>query len=159
MESERILLARRLALGTMLVSAVMPQLAFGQAAQDAASNQRESAMKIQIEFNGQTMTATLYGNPSARDFASMLPLDLTINDYSTNEKIAYLPRKLTEEGAGPFGNEAPGDLCYYAPWGNLAFFYADYRYSSGLIRLGRLDGGIEPLLRRGKFDLHIELLP
>ena len=56
MESERILLPRRWALGTMLVSAVMPQLAFGQAAQDAASNQRESVMKIQIEFNGQTMT-------------------------------------------------------------------------------------------------------
>jgi hypothetical protein len=88
----------------------------------------------------------------------MLPLDLTIDNYSTNEKIAYLPRKLSEESSGPFGNEAPGDLCYYAPWGNLAFFYAAYRYSNGLIRLGRLDGGIEPLLKRGKFDLHIELL-
>jgi hypothetical protein len=114
-------------------------------------------MKIRIEFNGATMTATLYDNPSARDFASMLPLDLTINDYSTNEKIAYLPRKLTEEGAGPFGNEAPGDLGYYAPWGNLAFFYAGYRYSRGLIRLGRIDGDFAPLLMRGKFDLHIEL--
>jgi hypothetical protein len=31
-----------------------------------------------------------------------------------------LPRKLTEEDGGPFGNEAPGDLAYYAPWGNLA---------------------------------------
>ncbi len=116
-------------------------------------------MRIQIEFNGQSMTATLYDNPSARDFASMLPLDLTIEDYSTNEKIAYLPRKLTEEGSGPFGNEAPGDLCYYAPWGNLAFFYASYRYSSGLIRLGRIDGNFAPLLTRGKFDLRIERLP
>ena len=51
------------------------------------------------------LTATLYDNPSARDFASMLPLDLTIEDYANNEKIAYLPRKLTEEGSGPFGNE------------------------------------------------------
>jgi hypothetical protein len=42
----------------------------------------------------------------------MLPLDLTIEDYSTNEKIAHLPRKLTEEGSGPFGNERPYDLCY-----------------------------------------------
>ena len=48
------------------------------------------------------MTATLCDNPSARDFASMLPLDLTIDDYSNNEKIAYLPRKLNEEGSGPF---------------------------------------------------------
>ena len=108
---------------------------------------------------GRTLNATLYDNPSARDFASMLPLDLTIDDYSINEKIAYLPRKLTEEGGGPFGNEAPGDLAYYAPWGNLVFFYGSYRYSSGLIRLGRIDGDIAPLLVRGKFDLHIELLP
>jgi hypothetical protein len=105
------------------------------------------------------MTATLYDNPSARDFASMLPLDLTNDDYSTNEKIAYLPRKLTEEGSGPFGSEAPGDLGYYAPWGNLAFFYDDYRYSGGLIQLGRIDGDFAPLLVRGEFDLHIELLP
>ena len=71
------------------------------------------------------MIATLYDNPSARDLMSLLPLDLTIDDYGNNEKIAYLPRKLTEEGSGPFGNEAPGDLCYFAPWGNLAMFYAE----------------------------------
>lgn len=115
-------------------------------------------MKMRIAFNGRDFTATLEDSPSARDLASMLPLDLTIDDYSTNEKIAYLPRKLTEEGSGPFANEAPGDLCYYVPWGNLAFFYAGYRYSRGLIRLGRLDGGIEPLLVRGKFPLRIEPL-
>jgi hypothetical protein len=79
-----------------------------------------------------------------------------IEDYSTNEKIAHLPRKLTEAGSAPFKNEAPGDLCYHAPWGNLALFYAGYRYSSGLIRLGRLEGGIDPLLMRGKFPLRIE---
>ena len=115
-------------------------------------------MKMRIAFADQDFTATLYDNPSARDLASMLPLDLSIADYANNEKIAYLPRKLTEEGAGPFANEAPGDLCYYAPWGNLEFFYAGYRYSSGLIRLGRLDGGIEPLLARGEFPLRIEPL-
>jgi hypothetical protein len=145
--------SRRAFLGATLASAVLPKLALGQAGQE------ETSMRIRIEFNGQSMTATLYDNPSARDFASMLPLDLTIEDYSTNEKIAYLPRKLTEEGSGPFGNEAPGDLCYYAPWGNLAFFYASYRYSSGLIRLGRIDGDFAPLLTRGKFDLRIERLP
>lgn len=116
-------------------------------------------MRIRIAFNSESFTATLYDNPSARDFASMLPLALTIENYATNEKIAYLPRKLTEDGSGPFANEAPGDLCYYAPWGNLAFFYDSYRYSHGLIRLGRLDGGIEPLLAAGKVELHIELIP
>jgi hypothetical protein len=88
-------------------------------------------MKIECAFSDHIFTASLYDNPSARDFASMLPLDLTIEDYSNNEKIAYLSRKLTEEASGPFANEAPGDLCYYAPWGDLAFFYAGYRFSRG----------------------------
>lgn len=67
----------------------------------------------------------------------------------------YLPRKLTEEGSGPFGNERPGDLCYFKPWGNLALFYADYRWN-GLIRLGRFDNGFDPLLVRGEYPVRIE---
>ncbi len=121
--------------------------------------QGSAPMRIRISFNEQSMTATLEDNPSTRDFESMLPLEkLTIDNYANNEKISYLPRKLTEEGSGPFGNERPGDLCYYAPWGNLAFFYAGYRWSRGLIRLGRIDGSFDPLLVRGEFPLSIELV-
>lgn len=108
-----------------------------------------------MTFDGHTMTATLYDNPAARDFHSMLPLDLTIQDFSNNEKIAYLPRKLSEDGSGPFGNERPYDLCYYIPWGNLAMFYADYRHP-GLIRLGRFDEGYKALHVRGEFPLRVE---
>lgn len=110
-------------------------------------------MHVDFAFNGQAFTATLFDSPSARDLAAMLPLNLMIDDYSTNEKIAYLPRKLSEAGGGPFANEAPGDLAYYAPWGNLVFYYASYRYSPGLIRLGRLEDGVTPLLTRGRFPL------
>jgi hypothetical protein len=146
-----VILTRRNLLATALASATAPRLAFGQAQSERA------IMKIECAFSDHVFTADLYDNSSVRDLASMLPLDLTIEDYSNNEKIAHLPRKLTEEGSDRFANEAPGDLCYYAPWGNLAFFYAGYRYSRGLIRLGRLDGGVAPLLTRGKFPLRIRL--
>jgi hypothetical protein len=149
---------RRALLAAALVGAAMPHAAPAQTAPHNTTDLEGTRMKIRIAFNGRDFTATLDDTPSALDLASMLPLDLTIDDYSTNEKIAYLPRKLTEDGSGPFTNEAPGDLCYYVPWGNLAFFYAGYRYSKGLIRLGRLDGGIEPLLVRGEFPLRVELL-
>ena len=115
-------------------------------------------MRIRIAFSREEFTASLNGDPSSADFMSLLPLDLTIDDYSNNEKIATLPRRLVEAGGAPFGGEAPGDLCYYVPWGNLAFYHAHYRYSRGLIRLGRLDGGAEPLLTKGKFPLRIEAL-
>jgi hypothetical protein len=132
-------------------------MARGQQGSDPAS-QEPTNVKIRMMFNGQTMTATLYDNASARDFASMLPLDLKIENYANNEKIVYLPRKLTEAGSGPFGNERPGDVCYFAPWGNLALFYGGYRYSSGLIRLGRFDNGFEPLLVRGEFPIRMEMV-
>ena len=120
-----------------------------------ADNQEKTDLKIKLTFGENTMIATLYDNPSARDFASMLPLDLKIADFGSNEKIAYLPRKLTVEGHGPFDNERPYDLCYYMPWGNLAMFYADYRHP-GLIRLGRFDQGYEALHIPGEFPLRIE---
>jgi hypothetical protein len=112
--------------------------------------------RIRLSFATHVFTATLNTTPQAQDLASLLPLTLEIDDYSTNEKIAHLPRKLTEEAAAPFANEAPGDLCYYAPWGNLALYHGPYRWSRGLFRLGRLDAGPEPLLTRGKFPLRIE---
>ncbi|RRH96028.1 MFS transporter [Mesorhizobium tamadayense] len=147
-------LSRRTLLGAALATAVLPRAARSQQGRDPAS-QEPTDMRIRMIFNGRTMTATLYGNPSARDFFSMLPLDLTIDDYAHNEKIAYLPRKLTEEGSGPFANERPYDLCYFMPWGNLAMFYDEYRHP-GLIRLGRFDEGEEALHISGKLPLRIE---
>ncbi|EJT02328.1 hypothetical protein RCCGE510_27546 (plasmid) [Rhizobium sp. CCGE 510] len=92
----------------------MPRLATAPQGGGPA-NQEPTAFRIRI--NDLALTATLYDNPSARDLASMLPLDLKIEDYGNTEKIVHLPRKLTEEGSGLFGNEQPGDLCYFKPWG------------------------------------------
>lgn len=136
---------RRTLLRAMFASVALPTSSFAE----------PTTMRIRLTFNNQSMTATLYDNPSAHDLVSVLPLDLTIDNYANNEKIAYLPRKLTEERSGPFGNEAPGDLCYFAPWGNLALFYANYRWSDGVIRLSRFAGSLEPLRVRGKFPLRI----
>lgn len=148
--------SRRKVLAVAAAGVVAP--AFAHTETGTVQAQEKIAMRIRLTFADQDFTATLEDNPSARDLVSMLPLDLTASDYSTNEKIAYLPRKLTEEGSGQFGNEAAGDLCYYAPWGNLAMFHGPYRWSRGLIRLGRLDGGPQPLLVRGEHPLRIEVL-
>jgi hypothetical protein len=149
-------LSRRTFIGTLLAGAAVPALVRAQDG-NVADNQEPTDMRVRFIFNNLTMTAVLYDNPSARDFFSMLPLDLTISDFGQNEKIAYLPRKLTEDASGVFGNEQPYDLCYYVPWGNLAMFYADYRHP-GLIRLGRFDGGYEDLHVEGEFPLRIEAI-
>jgi hypothetical protein len=115
-------------------------------------------MKINLKLRDRTLTATLYDTPTARDFASLLPLTLTLEDYSKTEKISDLPRKLTREGAPAGADPSVGDIAYYAPWGNLALFYKDFRYSDGLILLGKLDGGAETLSVPGSVKVMIELI-
>ena len=143
---------RRELLALAIAAIIVPGRGFSKS---GPNNQERTEVKIKLTSGENTMTAVLYDNPSARDFASMLPLDLRIADFSSNEKIAYLPRKLTVEGHGPFDNERPYDLCYYMPWGNLAMFYADYKHP-GLIRLGRFEQGYEALHLPGEFPLRIE---
>ena len=115
-------------------------------------------MRINFSFANQSFGVKLYANPTARDLLTKLPFDLEIEDYSTNEKIAYLPQKLIEHQAGRFPDPAVGDLCYYVPWGSLAFYHGPYGYSAGLIRVGTVIGGIEPLLTRGRYPLRAEVL-
>ncbi|MFD1796756.1 cyclophilin-like fold protein [Paracoccus aurantiacus] len=113
-------------------------------------------MRIRCTFADQDFTVALQDSATTRDFVSMLPLDLTISDFSTNEKIAHLPRRLDEGGLVDYTDEAPGDLCYFRGWGNLAFFHDSYNYRGDLIRLGRIEGEIDPLLIKGEFPLRID---
>ena len=59
------------------------------------------------------------------------------------EKIAYIEDELPTAGEPAAFDPGVGDLCLYAPWGNLSLFYKDFRNSNGLVSLGRLDAGIE----------------
>lgn len=122
-----------------------------------AAADKESAVKIRLVIAGEVLTATLADNATARDFATLLPLELTLKDYAQVEKVSDLPRRLSTEGAPKGLDPAVGDLTYYAPWGNLAIFYRDFRYAEGLVALARLDDGVETLTRqRGPFTVRIE---
>lgn len=115
-------------------------------------------MKIRIAIDDTFVTATLDSTEAARDFASLLPLTLTLDDYNATEKIADLPRKLSTNGAPRGLDPDVGDIAYYAPWGNLALYYRDFGYSAGLVKLGSLDAGVEILRRPGPFAATFELL-
>ncbi len=105
----------------------------------------EATMQIRITAGDQHFTARLDDSVAARDFAALLPLQLTMKDYASTEKIADLPRALSTEGAPAAITPVTGDLTYYAPWGNLALFYRGGHYSPGLVRLGRIELGAEQL--------------
>src|SRR3954447_563828 len=77
---------------------------------------------------------------------------------AATEKIGYLPRKLSTVGAPAGTDPATGDVTYYAPWGNLALFHKDFRYSIGLIPLGEIESGLEALREPGSVTATIELI-
>ena len=113
--------------------------------------------EIKITIGDTTLTATLYDNPTTKDFISLLPLDLTLEDYAGTEKISYLPKKLSTEDAPSGCDPSVGDITYYAPWGNLAIFYNDFGYANGLIKLGKIDQGIEEFNKARSLNVSIEL--
>jgi hypothetical protein len=96
-------------------------------------------MNIEFVIDGKKLRGTLDDAAAGRDFASLLPLTITVTDFHATEKISDLPRRLTTEGAPDGTAASAGDITYYAPWGNLALFYRDFAHSDGLVRLGNLD--------------------
>jgi hypothetical protein len=61
------LISRRAVLAAGLAAVALPAGTLAQQGSNSAS-QEPSDMKITMTFDGMTMTATLYDNPSARDF-------------------------------------------------------------------------------------------
>ena len=130
----------------------------GHQAPRSAPDQPASGTKIRMKVGDRVVTATLIDNATSRDLVSMLPLTVTLEDHAATEKIGYLPRKLSTEGAPAGSDPALGDVAYYAPWGNLALYYKDFHHSSGLIILGRIDSGLEALSVPGTVRAAIERL-
>ena len=122
-------------------------LALASAASTSAlgSSAEMDTPRIRIVGAEVALTASLEDSPAAGAFAAMLPLELTLEDYHGIEKVADLPARLPTEGVPEGIDPEIGDITYYAPWGNLAVFYRDFRYSKGLVRLGTLDGDVDTL--------------
>ncbi|MBY5971210.1 hypothetical protein KUV28_02570 [Ferrimonas balearica] len=124
----------------------------------ARAQSSKGTMRMRVSFDDQQVIYQLADNPTVRDLISMLPVELEIKDFSNNEKIVHLPRRLDEGGFEAFSDETPGDLCYFLGWGNLALFHDDYIFRDDLIRLGHIEGDVAPLLHKGSYPVRIEMI-
>jgi hypothetical protein len=73
-------------------------------------------MDIELVLDNIKLRGTLDDTAAGRDFASLLPLTLTLTltDFHATEKISDLPPRLSTEGA-PAGTAASaGDITYSA---------------------------------------------
>jgi hypothetical protein len=117
-----------------------------------------SEVKLRLTVGGTVLRATMLDSETTRDFISLLPLTLTLSDYAQTEKVSDLPRRLSTAGAPDGVDPDVGDIAYYAPWGNLAIYYRDFGYSSGLVKPGSIESGVDELGRMsGDFTITIEL--
>ncbi len=115
-------------------------------------------MKIKITVGDKKLTATLENNETAKDLVSQFPLTVTMEDYASTEKIFYPDPKLSTAGAPSGYKPSVGDITYYAPWGDIAIFYKNFGFASGLINLGKIDGDMSALTGSKNVKATFELI-
>ena len=130
------------------------------ASPSAASPHRSPATgetPITITIADTVITARLADNATAHDLAAQLPLTLTFTDFNQVEKIAKLPQPLSMDGVPAGADPDIRDIGYYAPSGDLVFYYGDVGYFNGIVRIGRFDTSMDQIERQGDtFQARIE---
>jgi len=121
----------------------MPSSASSKLPTDLSTKQA-SSMKIIIKVGDKAVTATLIDSKTTRDFVSLLPLTLTMNDLFGREKFARLPRAISEEGERTKTYEV-GDIIYWSPGPDVAIYYRHDEQpipDPGIIAIGKIDAGV-----------------
>ena len=108
----------------------------------ASENAEDSARQIAVHVGDDTIVCALNDSSAADSLYAQLPLTVAVEDYSDNEKIFYPPSALDTADTPPAQGGA-GTLAYYAPWGDVVFFYGDYSENPSLYALGQVVSGAE----------------
>jgi hypothetical protein len=112
---------------------------------ERAPSETNYNMKINIKISDKTLAATLADNPTARDFVSLLPLKVSMNDLFGREKYGDLPRVISEKGPRTHTYQV-GDIAYWSPDHQLAVYYRHDNQmipSPGVIPIAKIDSGTE----------------
>jgi hypothetical protein len=115
--------------------------------------------ELRITIGDRSIKATLADSEAALDFASLLPLTLTMNDLFRREKYAHLPRAISEQGKRTH-DYAVGTIGYWPPGPDVAILYrqdGERIPDPGLIVLGKIKAEVEALDARGAICATIEL--
>ena len=124
-----------------------------------ASSEGTQHMKINIKVSGKTVTATLMDNPTAKEFASLLPLQISMKDLFGREKFGHLQKALS--GKGPRTNTYEvGDIAYWSPAHDVAIYYqhdGESIPSPGIIPIAKISSGTELFNVPGSVKMTMEI--
>ena len=109
------------------------------------STKRTTNMRIRIKIADKVVIASVADNGTARDFVSLLPLSVSMNDLFGREKYADLPKALSENGPRKNTYEV-GEIAYWPPDHQFAVYYhqdGESIPSPGVIPIAKIDAGAE----------------
>jgi hypothetical protein len=115
---------------------------------------------VRFTGGGTSVDVTIGADtPTTRDFLSLLPLTMELEELNGREKIGYPPRELDVDGT-PGSDPENGDLIYFTPWGNIGFYYdADgIGYSDQTLHLGTYEASPDQLDQLASGETTIEVV-
>ena len=134
---------------SLILTVLLTTSAASSASAQTRGGSGESVIGIIVRFTSEATSVDVTigsDSPAVRDFLSMLPLTLRLEEHAAREKIGILPRALSVDGS-PGSDPEDGDLIYFVPWGNLGFYYnaEGISYSDQTLHIGTFDAPPEQL--------------
>ncbi len=114
----------------------------------------DAVMIISVTDGSSTVVFRLNGSTPAKSLYGMLPLDVEVGDYLSNEKIFYPPVKV-DPTDGITGSGDAGDLALFSPWGNVVMYTGPFGSYPGLFLLGTAESGVE-MIGNLKGTIHVD---
>jgi hypothetical protein len=144
----------------VLSFAVIPVSIAETAADSVPTSLMEKHMQIRLTVNDKTITAKVIESPTARDFISLLPLTLTMNDLFKREKFGHLPRTISTDSKHAH-TYALGDIAYWSPGPDIAIYYhydGERIPDPGVVVIAKIGAGLDVLDVSGAVKVTMELV-
>jgi hypothetical protein len=110
----------------------------------AAANPAQSGQAVRIRLGDHSFEATLNASAAAREFASMLPITIAMDDLMGREKTGVLPHALSSPANGS-SHYDKGDLGYWKPRHSFVIYYrqdGEPLPPPGIVLLGKVAGDL-----------------
>ena len=108
---------------------------------------------INVKIKDKEYKLKLYDNQTAKDFFTLLPLTVSMNDLNSNEKYHNLSKNLTTQSSR-VGSIKTGDFMLYGS-NCLVLFYESFSTSYSYTKIGYIENtsGLKDTLGRGSVQI------
>ena len=105
---------------------------------------------VKLIIQNKEYKLILYDNEAAKDFTSMLPLTITMNDLNNNEKYYNFNKKLTKKSEN-IESVKIGDFMLYGD-NCIVIFYESFKTSYSYTKIGYIENtnGLKEIFKKNR---------